>query len=70
MEEEKIKQYEELMKLYKESQMVKYGSPDQFQYRQNQLLKELAKFILIPFCKWQIEEEEKNRRKHVSLKID
>jgi hypothetical protein len=59
MEEWPLKKYKELLETYDRSRMISYGSPDQFQYRQNQLLQALAEFILEHYYKCQ-EEEEKN----------
>lgn len=60
MEEWQIEKYKELQRLYEESRMIKYGSPDQYQYRQNALLQYLAEFFLIPYWQYQNDMEEKN----------
>ncbi len=54
------KQYEDLFESYKKSQMVSYGSPDQYQYRQNKLLQKLSEVILFPYL---IEKEKKEAEK-------
>ncbi len=59
MDKERIKEYEELFDIYKKSRLISYGSPDQYQYRQNELLQKLAEFILLPFWQWQSNENEK-----------
>ncbi len=59
MDQERIKQYEELFDFYKKSRLIAYCSPDQFQYRQNELLQKLAEFILLPFWQRQNNENEK-----------
>lgn len=61
MEEKQIKKYEELFEKFKKASMICYGSPDQFQYRQNELLHALAEFILMPFWQWQHENATKNK---------
>lgn len=59
MEEYEIERYKPLMKRYEEANLIRFGSPDQFQFRQNQLLKQLAEFILAPFSKWEAEQNAK-----------
>lgn len=59
MEDQQLKEYKEIFDLYQKSRMIAYGSPDQFQYRQNELLQKLAEFILIPFWQWEHEEHKK-----------
>jgi hypothetical protein len=61
--EEEIKKYKKLFEKLKESRMVKYGSPDQFQWRQNELLQEMADFIMIPYYQWEHEQDVKRQEK-------
>lgn len=51
MEEKEKKLFEKLYDHYKKSNMLCFGSPDQFQYRQNQLLPSLVELILYPYLK-------------------
>ena len=62
MEQEELNRYEELYDLYKKSRMICYGSPDQFQYRQNELLQKVAEIILLPYWKCQNKELEENEK--------
>lgn len=59
MNEELLKIYEEIFDNYKKAELVSYGTPDQYQFRQNELSKSVAKFILMPYWKWQVENESK-----------
>lgn len=42
-----------LSEAYKKSTMIRYGSPDQYQYRQNDLIQKVAELLLIPFYQWE-----------------
>lgn len=52
MNEEEIKQYEELKHFYQKTMEVRFGRPDEFQYHQNNLCQKLAEFLLNPYMKW------------------
>jgi len=58
MDEVTKEQYRQLFEKYKESRMVKYGSPDQFQWRKNELIEALAEFVLIPYFENEAKEDE------------
>jgi predicted protein tyrosine phosphatase len=63
MKKYKKDKYERIFEKYKESQLIAYCTPDQYQFRQNELIKELAEFILTPYFKWkneQVEDEEED----------
>jgi len=42
-----------IFEAYKKSTMIAYGSPDQYQYRQNDLIQKVAEFLLIKFYQWE-----------------
>ncbi len=46
MSEEIPQDVKELLELYTNSRLVKYGAPDEYQYHQNRLTRELARFVL------------------------
>jgi predicted protein tyrosine phosphatase len=54
------KEYEELYQLLSQSNMICYGSPDQYQYRQNQLLQKIAHIMLFPYDEFLSKEREKD----------
>ena len=56
MEDYKKEQYEKIFDKYKKATMISYGSPDQFQFRQNELMLSLAEFILTPYWQWEHEK--------------
>jgi hypothetical protein len=48
--------------------MIICGSPDQYQYHQNQLIKKIAEHILVKFYKWaQQQYNEKQLEKHKGI---
>ena len=59
IEEKMIPLYRELFEKYKKATMISFGSPDQYQFHQNELAKSLAEFILLPFYEWESEEYKK-----------
>ncbi len=63
MDEIQIKSYKELFDKIKVSRMVKYGSPDQFQFRQNELIQALADFIMLPYYQYEHEQDVKRQEK-------
>ncbi len=44
-------EYEDIYEAYMNSNTISMGSPDQYQYRQNQLIQKLAEFILLPYIR-------------------
>ncbi len=54
MSEEIPDDVKELLDLLQKSQLVKYGSPDEFQYHQNRLTRAIAKYVL----KYYLDKEE------------
>jgi len=67
MNENELKSYQQLFDAYKKSQMIAYGSPDQFQYHQNQLCRTMAEFLLTPFIN-HLKEAEKNKANEINEK--
>lgn len=59
MEQYKVDQYKKVFEKYQRATLVSFGSPDQYQFRQNELMHALAEFILIPY--WQYEREKHHR---------
>lgn len=55
------------MQYYSKSELISYGSPDQYQFRQNELLKKMAEFILTPYWEWQSAQNEKNNQEDGSM---
>ena len=50
MEKEALEQYyDNFIDAFKKSGMISYGSPDQFQYRQNCLLQAMAEFMIAKY---------------------
>lgn len=57
-----------IFEAYKKSELVMYGSPDQFQFRKNQLLTAIADFILCSHekeCEEMCNELKENEPKHL-----
>jgi predicted protein tyrosine phosphatase len=48
MDEEKNKLFDQLYDAYKKASLVSFGSPDQYQFHQNNLIKALALFVMDP----------------------
>lgn len=48
--------YERLFEKYKKANLVSYGSPDQYQFRKNELVMEITEILLYPYLKKQEEE--------------
>jgi len=67
MEEYKLEQLREVFELYKKATLISYGSPDQYQYRQNELLKKIAEVILFPFFEREREYYELGKAKGNNL---
>jgi hypothetical protein len=59
MEKYKLDQLKNINEKYKLAAFVSYGSPDQYQFRQNELMRCLAEFILTPFWQWENEQAKK-----------
>lgn len=51
---------EQLDDLYKKSNLIAYGRPDQYQMHQNNLARGVAAFLLQDFWKNQIKEKEED----------
>lgn len=51
MEEDEKLLFHKLYEDYKKANLISYGSPDQYQFRQNNLLKSLSEVILFPYLK-------------------
>jgi hypothetical protein len=60
MDKEEVKDFEILNDKYIKSLSIAFGSPDQYQYHQNELCKEIARFILKPY--W-VKQMEKSKEK-------
>ncbi len=59
-------QYRRLFEKYKDARKVKYGSPDQFQWRKNELLECMAELFLQPYFNL-LDEEDQKRNKDMNL---
>jgi hypothetical protein len=59
MEKYKLEQLKNIAEKYKQASFVSLSSPDQYQFRQNELMRSLAEFILTPFWQWETEEVKK-----------
>lgn len=60
MNKDDLNAFRDLYDVYQRAMLISHGSPDQFQYRQNQLTQAVAEFLLAPYLKY--EEEEKKKR--------
>jgi hypothetical protein len=59
--------YDELEAALFRSQAIKYGSPDQYQYYQNELSKHIATFLLKPYLKSKIKLKIKDEQSDTIL---
>jgi len=62
MNESQKASYEDLFEAYKKTQLVAYGSADQYQFHRNELCIKLAEFILLPYFE-QIQNENEEEYK-------
>jgi predicted protein tyrosine phosphatase len=68
MDNAELESLKQIFEAYKKSTMIAYGSPDQYQYHQNQLIKKIAEHILVKFYKWaQQQYNEKQLEKHKGI---
>jgi len=61
MDEEYVytdKDFQDLQEALDKSNMICYGRPDQFQYYQNELSKNIARFLLLPYLEKRKKNEE------------
>ena len=63
MEQDEINRFMDIEDAYTRSNLINYGSPDQYQYRQNQLCQKLAEFVLTPYWNFQSEDQQKKKQK-------
>ncbi len=62
MKDYELDNLKQLFDVYKKSQMISYGTPDQYQYRQNELIQKIAEIMLIPFYQWEQEQYDKKEK--------
>lgn len=56
MDNAELESLKQVFEAYKKSTMIRYGSPDQYQYRQNDLIQKVAEHLLIKFSRWEQEQ--------------
>jgi hypothetical protein len=58
MNEHEIEEFKKINEKYRQATSLRYGTPDQYQFRQNELMHALARFILEPYWKYEEDKEE------------
>ena len=53
MDNAELESLKQILEAYKKSTMIDYGSPDQYQYRQNDLIQKVAEYLLMKFYQWE-----------------
>ncbi len=61
MDEAELNGLKEIFDSYKKATMIKYGTPDQYQFRQNDLTQKVAEFLLIKFYRWEQQQHEQKQ---------
>jgi hypothetical protein len=58
MNEGELNALKEIFEAYKKATMLKYGTPDQYQFRQNDLSQKVAEYLLIKFYQWEQQQHD------------